>query len=63
MFSILKKIRVRITNDKELKIKYKNQLNFFLLKMYKVRIKKIEKIIYTVGTDFVRKAIPDIIGK
>jgi hypothetical protein len=63
MFTILKNIKVRITNDKELRIKYKNQLNFFLFKIYKVRIKKIEKIIYTVGADFVRKASPDTIGK
>ena len=63
MFTILKNTKVRITNDKELRIKYKNQLNFFLFKIYKVRIKKIEKIIYRVGADFVRKASTNTIGK
>ena len=43
IFTKLKNNRINIMKDKELKIKYKSQLNLFLIKIYKISINETEK--------------------
>ena len=43
MFAILKNKTIKIMKDIELINRYSNQLNFFLIKMYKISINETEK--------------------
>ena len=62
IFTKSKNNRINIMKDKELKIKYKSQLNLFLIKMYKISIDETEKKTYIEGADLVKNASPKIIG-